>query len=101
MIKKSLILLQKFINSRYFFPVVLLILIIPTFSFLLQPGMYWNMHDDMQMIRQFEMEKCFQDRQIPCRWAPDVGYGYGLPLFNYYPPLPYLIGQTFRFLELS
>ena len=101
MIKKSLILLQKFINSRYFFPVVLLILIIPTFSFLLQPGMYWNMHDDMQMIRQFEMEKCFQDRQIPCRWAPDVGYGYGLPLFNYYPPLPYLIGQTFRFLGLS
>lgn len=26
------------------------------------------------------------------RWAPDLAYGYGYPLFNYYPPLsPYLL----------
>ena len=59
------------------------------------------MHDDMQMIRQLEMEKCFKDGQIPCRWTPDLAYGYGLPLFNYYPPLPYIIGQVFRILGIS
>ena len=62
---------------------------------LLKPG-YFNMHDDGQMIRQLEMEKCFLDWQIPCRWAPDMGYGYGLPLFNYYPHFPYLVGEIFR-----
>ena len=57
---------------------------------------YFIMHDDLQMMRQLEMEKCFLDGQIPCRWAPDMGYGFGYPLFNFYPPLPYLIGETFR-----
>ena len=59
------------------------------------------MHDDLQMMRQLEMEKCFADRQIPCRWVQDMGYGFGFPLFNFYPPLPYLIGQGIRFLGFS
>lgn len=67
---------------------------------LLTPG-YFNMHDDLQMMRQLEMEKCFKDGQIPCRWVPDMGYGYGFPLFNYYPPLPYLVGQVIRILGFS
>lgn len=62
---------------------------------------YFNMHDDLQMMRQLEMEKCFFDGQIPCRWVPDMGYGFGFPLFNYYPPLPYLIGEIFRIFGFS
>ncbi|MDD3002450.1 MAG: hypothetical protein PHS06_01100 [Candidatus Shapirobacteria bacterium] len=54
------------------------------------------MHDDMQMIRQLEMEKCLKDGQIPCRWSPDLGYEYGYPLFNFYPPMPYIVGQVYR-----
>lgn len=90
--------LARIIKSRIFWPLLLLILIVPTFSFLLKPGLYWNMHDDMQLIRQMEMEKCLSDGQIPCRWTPDLGYNYGYPLFNFYPPLPYLTGQIFRFI---
>jgi len=67
---------------------------------LFTPG-YFNMHDDLQMMRQLEMEKCFLDGQIPCRWVPDMGYGYGFPLFNFYPPLPYLIGEIFRVVGFS
>lgn len=89
---------SKLVNNRLFLPLLLVLLIIPTFSFLLRPGLYWNMHDDMQLIRQMEMEKCLSDGQIPCRWTPDLGYNYGYPLFNFYPPLPYLSGQLFRFL---
>jgi len=59
------------------------------------------MHDDMQMIRQFEFEKCLFDGQLPCRWTPDLGYGYGLPLFNFYPPLPYIIGEFYRIIGFS
>ena len=64
---------------------------------LFKPG-YFVMHDDLQMMRQLEMEKCFHDGQLPCRWVPDMGFGYGYPLFNFYPPLPYYVGMLFRFL---
>ncbi|KKQ91003.1 MAG: hypothetical protein UT14_C0026G0007 [Candidatus Shapirobacteria bacterium GW2011_GWE1_38_92] len=59
------------------------------------------MHDDMQVIRQLQLEKCLIDGQIPCRWSPDLGFGYGYPLFNFYPPLPYIVGQVFRTLGFS
>ncbi|HWS49333.1 MAG TPA: hypothetical protein VN174_04765 [Candidatus Methanoperedens sp.] len=93
--------LAKLFKSRFFWPIILVVIIVPTFTFLLKPGLYWNMHDDMQMIRQLEMEKCLKDGQIPCRWTPDLGYNYGYPLFNFYPPLPYFVGQIFRTFSFS
>lgn len=56
-------------------------------------GDYFTHHDDVQIIRIFEMNKCFLDHQIPCRWVPDLGGLYGYPLFNYYAPLPYYFGE--------
>ncbi len=56
------------------------------------------MHDDIQAFRMLEMNKCFQDFQIPCRWIPDMGYQYGYPQFNFYPPSPYYLGQIFHLL---
>lgn len=88
------------IIKKFLFPIILFILIIPAFFFLLKPG-YYNMHDDMQMIRQLELEKCLKDGQIPCRWSPDLGYEYGYPLFNFYPPMPYIVGQFYRTLDFS
>lgn len=53
---------------------------------------YFTHHDDVQVIRIYEMGKCFKDHQIPCRWVPDLGGLYGYPIFNYYAPLPYYFG---------
>lgn len=90
---------MKLIKHWPFF-IVILAGILASRSLLFQSG-YFNMHDDLQMMRQLQMEKCFLDGQIPCRWVPDMGYGYGFPLFNFYPPLPYLIGEIFRVLQFS
>jgi len=87
--------LVKLTKSRLFWPILVFICTIPAFAFLLKPG-YYNMHDDMQPIRQLSFELCLKDGQIPCRWSPDLGYGYGYPLFNYYPALPYAVGEIFR-----
>lgn len=57
---------------------------------------YFNMHDDLQVMRLYEMEKCFADGQIPCRWAPDMAWGYGQAMFNYYSALPYYLGYLIR-----
>ena len=85
----------KFIKNNWPILIVLVVGILASRTLLFQKG-YFNMHDDLQMMRQLEMEKCFKDGQIPCRWVPDMGYKYGFPLFNFYPPLPYLVGQVIR-----
>jgi hypothetical protein len=74
--------------KRFRVEIFLLILLIPSVYSLLQPG-YFSMHDDLQAFRLFEIDKCFKDGQIPCRWVPDGGFGYGYPLMEFYPPMPY------------
>lgn len=92
---------RRLINSSNFWPLlIVIVLTLLAGRYLFLPG-YFNMHDDLQMMRQLEMEKCFLDWQIPCRWVPDMGYGFGFPLFNFYPPLPYLVGQLVRVIGFS
>lgn len=72
------------------------LLLILAFSILITwplfiPGFFFH-HDDLQVMRIFEMRICLQDLQVPCRWVPDMGYGNGFPLFNYYSALPYYMG---------
>lgn len=45
--------------------------------------------------------KALSDGQIPVRWAGDLNYGYGLPLFNFIYQLPYAIASLFLFLGAS
>jgi uncharacterized membrane protein len=59
---------------------------------------YFPHQDDLQVMRIFEMRKCFADLQIPCRWVADMGFGNGFPLFNYYGVLPYYLGAIFSFI---
>ena len=69
-----------------------ILIVWPTFI----PGFFFH-HDDLQVMRIYEMQKCFADLQIPCRWVPDMGYGNGYPLFNYYSALPYYIGAILSY----
>jgi len=57
--------------------------------------------DTLHPMRLFAMDRCFADGQLPCRWSPDLGNGYGFPLFNYYPPLPYYAGELLHELGFS
>lgn len=57
--------------------------------------------DTSQAARIHEMQECLSDGQIPCRWVPNLGNGYGYPLFNYYPPLPYYAGAVIHWLGFS
>jgi hypothetical protein len=70
--------------------IALTIFCIPTFFRMLRPGIYSM--SDFPYFRIVEYAKCISDAQIPCRWSPDAGLGYGEPIFNFYAPLPFLIG---------
>lgn len=78
-------------NRSFIWYVLIIIFTIPAVWNLLRPG-FFPVQDDLQAFRIQQMDKCFQDFQIPCRWVPDAGYGYGYPQFNYYPPFPYYVG---------
>lgn len=81
--------------KKNFIPILLILISILTFYRLIRPG-YFSMQDDMQIFRLQQFDKCVQDFQIPCRYVPDAGLGYGYPLYNYYSPLPYAIAEFFH-----
>lgn len=82
------------------FAIPILILITPLFSSLIRPG-FFPMQDDMQAFRVQQMAKCLKDLQIPCRWIPDMGYQYGYPQFNFYPPGVFYLGGVFNLLGIQ
>lgn len=51
---------------------------------------------DFHLFRLYEFDKCIKSFQIPCRWAPDAGLGYGEPLFNFYGQFSYAVGEIFH-----
>lgn len=86
--------MRKIIN---FLPIIILLILSLLIAWpIFLPG-YFSHHDDLQVMRVFEMRKCLADFQIPCRWVPDMGYGNGFPLFNYYGIFPYYLGAILSF----
>jgi hypothetical protein len=59
---------------------------------------FFPIHDDTQVARVFEMTKVLKEGIFPVRIVPDLGYGYGYPIFNFYAPLAYYVGAAFMFL---
>ena len=59
-------------------------------------------HDGLvHLARMAAYYKALGDGQFPVRWAGDLNYGYGLPLFNFMYHTPYLISSLFLSLGVS
>ncbi len=91
--------MKKIVRSNLYFFIGLFLTLSLLWPLFVAP--YFTHHDDVQVIRVYEMNKCFIDHQIPCRWVPDLGGLYGYPIFNYYSPLPYYFGELIYFLTGS
>ena len=69
---------------------------------LLQPGLPTTAADlPIHLYRTLEYERAWAPGVIAPRWAPDLAYGYGYPLFLFAPPLPYLLSMVFHALGLT
>src|SRR3989339_1677275 len=80
--------------KKYFGLLIVLLLSYFAVKALFAPG-FFTMHDDTQVARVYEMGKALKDGMFPVRWAADLGYGYGYPIFNFYAPLAYYFGGLF------
>ena len=47
------------------------------------------------LVRLAQLHKFFGDGQLYVRWTPDLCFGYGYPLFNFYAPLFYYVAEIF------
>ncbi len=75
-----------FFRSSWFYIVLLIILAIPLCQGLM--GAYLiSAHDSMAgYIRALSMDRYMGHGQFLVRWAPEINWGYGYPVFNFYPP---------------
>ena len=60
---------------------------------LAKPGLH-TIHDDQQVARLFVFDEALKSGQFPVRYVDKLGFGFGYPLFIFYPPLVYFVGET-------
>jgi len=90
---------MKHLNKYYL--IVLGLSILPFISIFVNSQML-HVHDGVvHLARMAAYFKALQDFQIPVRWAGDLNYGYGMPLFNFIYHVPYLISSIFLFLGIG
>jgi len=56
---------------------------------------FFHLHDFTHVARLVELDRALNDGHFPVRWSRNLGYGYGLPQFNFYGPLPYYIADIY------
>lgn len=86
------------ILEKYFVWLFLLAIFIASTYYLWQAGMFY-VHDFTIGAKIVEMSNGLKSGQIPIRWSVNLGYGFGMPLFNFYAPLPYFLGAIFYLLS--
>lgn len=77
--------------KNYFVVIFLIILFLASNYALFKSG-FFPLHDFTHAARIAEMGRALSDGQFPVRWSENFGYGFGMPLFNFYAPLPYFLG---------
>lgn len=83
--------------KKELFLVVLLSLL--PFIFIFSTNSFFYTQDGWtHLARAGGFYKALLDGQLPVRWAGDLNYGYGMPLFNFVFQMPYLIMSLFIFL---
>jgi hypothetical protein len=68
---------------------------------LLQPGLPGSADTPIHFYRTLEFARSWAPGVVYPRWAPDLAYGYGHPLWDFAPPLPYLIPLALHAAGLS
>lgn len=86
--------------KKIFVSLSLLVIVIAS-SWALAHDQFFRAHDYVHAARIIEMYRALSDGQFPVRWSENFGYGYGMPLFEFYAPLPYYLGATLHWFGFS
>ena len=78
----------------------ILIISIPALSTLFN-NKFLSMHDFQHISRLYLLDLGIKQGYFYPRWVDFLGFGFGYPLFNFYPPLIYYIGEVFHLFGFS
>jgi len=76
--------------------ILALCLTLPMIETLMRPGLPTTADMPIHLYRTVEYSHAWSSDVWLPRWAPNLAYGYGYPLFIFAPPLPYFIGYIFH-----
>ncbi len=62
---------------------------------------FFRAHDYVHAARIIEIVRSLKDGDFPVRWSSNFGYGFGMPLFEFYAPLPYYTGAILYLLGMN
>jgi hypothetical protein len=93
--------ISKQLSKRLFLGIIILFLLglslFLSWSLFL-PGMF-RVHDYVHAARITEVRAGLEAGHFPVRWSDHFGFGYGMPLFLFYAPLPYYFGSLMYWLS--
>jgi len=90
---------KNFISKRLIWILLLIIFFASTWS--LYNNYFFRVHDFTHGARIAEMAISLKEGHFPVRWSPNFGFGFGMPLFNFYAPFPYYLAALFFNLGFS
>ncbi len=82
-------------------PLVVCLLVLPATSPLWKSTLPRTFDGLYHLFRVLEVDHLLRQGLLFSRWAPDLFYGYGYPVFDFVPPLPYYLAETLRLTGLS
>lgn len=81
--------------------IVLIVSFLPFIQILSHQDLLHTHDGNVQIPRIAAYVKALRDGNFPVRWAGDLNYSYGIPLFNFMYHLPYLIASFFVVIGLN
>jgi len=77
------------VKKVYIYIFILIALSLLVIGPFFKPGFFETHDGGWAVVRLGAMHRAFADLHLPARWAGELNFGYGYPLFEFTYPLPY------------
>jgi uncharacterized membrane protein len=91
--------LIRFLKKNYQLIIIFILTILAALP-LFKQG-YFSYHDIQHLARFAELDEAIKAGHFPVRWSEKLGFGYGYPIFVFYPPLIYYFAELFHLIGFS
>jgi len=92
---------MKFFRKLLSFEIVALIIITALAIAGLLNSQYFSIHDDQHIARLYLLDQAVRQGSLYPRWLGSLGFNFGYPLFNFYPPLIYYVAEFFHLIGFN
>lgn len=92
---------MKFIKKLLPIELVILIIITALAIVGLLNNQYFSIHDDQHIARLYLLDQAIRQGELYPRWVGGLGFNFGYPLFNFYPPLIYYMAEFFHLIGFN